>query len=73
MNFFEENILPLDQVQNIDIEYIFFTLVDLSSDPMPIEVTKQMVGILRGRSVTVPFSDIVREQCFVNVSLGSLV
>ena len=73
MNFFEENILPLDQMQNVDIEYIFFTLVDLSSDPMPIEVTKQMVGIFRGRSVTVPFSDIVREQCFVNVSLGSLV
>lgn len=73
MDFFEENILPLNQVKNIDIEYIFFTLVDLSSDPMPIEVTKQMVGILRGRSVTVPFSDIVREQCFVNVALGSLV
>ena len=73
MNFFEENILPLDQMQNIDIEYVFFPLVDLSSDPMPIEVTKQMVGVLRGRSVTVPFSDIVREQCFVNVALGFLV
>lgn len=73
MNFFEEHILPLHQVQNIDIEYILFTLIDLPSYPMPIEVTEQMVGVLRRRSVTVPFSDIVREQCFVNVAFRSLV
>ena len=73
MNFFEEHILPLHQVQNIDVEYILFPLIDLPSYPMPIEVTKKMVGVLRRCSVTVPFSNIVREQRLVNVAFRSLV
>ena len=73
MDLFEEHIFPLHQVQNIDIEYILFTLIDLPSYPMPVEVTKQMVGVLRRGSVTVPFSDVVREQRFVNVAFRFLV
>lgn len=40
---------------------------------MPIQVSKQMVGVFCCRGVPVPFSNVVAQKSFINVALGFFV
>ena len=73
MDLCEEDFPPLDQVQCIHIIDILFAFIDFPPYPMTVQVTEQMIYVLRGCGIAVPFSDIVGKQCFIDVALRVLV
>ena len=69
MNFFEKVPLPFDQVQGVNIVDVFLTLVDLTLNPVAIQVAKEVVHVLGGGCVAVPLADVEAKQAFFSVAL----
>jgi hypothetical protein len=69
MNFAEKRNPPLNQVESINIVNILLPLVHFPLDPMPIQVSEEMVDVFGSGSISVPFSDVESEEGFVCVFL----
>jgi hypothetical protein len=61
----EEFFLPAHQMQSVDVEDVLLPLIHLALDPMSVEVSEEMVDVLRSGSVSIPLSDVEAEKCFI--------
>lgn len=51
----------------VDIIDILLAFVDLPLDPVPVEISKEVVNVFSGRCIAAPFTDIVCQEGFVVV------
>jgi hypothetical protein len=56
-------------MESINIVNILLPLIHLPLYPMSIQVSKEMVDVFGGGSISVPFSDVESEESFVCVFL----
>lgn len=54
-------------MQSVNIVDILLPLINLALDPMTVEVSEEMVDVLRRRGVSVPFTDVEGQKGFVGV------
>jgi hypothetical protein len=60
----------LHEVEGVNVIDVLLSLVNLSLDPMPVEVSEEVVDVLGGDSVTAPFLDVKGEKSLVGVRPG---
>jgi hypothetical protein len=56
-------------MQGVNVVDVLLTLVHLTLDPMSIEVTEQVIVVLRSGSISLPFSNIVLKELFPRILL----
>lgn len=54
-------------MESVNIVDILLAFVNLTLNPMSVEVSEQMVDVLRRRGVSVPFADVEGKKGFVGV------
>jgi hypothetical protein len=59
-------------MQGVDIVDVLLPFIDLSLNPVAIQVSEQMVDVLGGGGVPYPFPDVKGEQGFVGMDFGLL-
>lgn len=60
MHFLEEIFPPFDEMQSVDVKYLLLAFVDLSFDPVTIQIAEEVVDVFCGSGITSPFSNIKR-------------
>jgi hypothetical protein len=51
----------------VDIIDVLLALVNFALDPMSIEISEEMIVVLGSIGISLPFTDVECEQCFIGV------
>jgi hypothetical protein len=73
VDFLEEALLPLDEMQGVDIVDFLLALVDLAFHPVAVEVSEEMVDVLGRGGVAFPFACVEAEEGLFGVILRGFV
>jgi len=65
LSFLKHLLPPSDQVQCVDVVYVLLAFIHLSLHPVSVQVSEDVVVVLCGCCVPLPFTDVVCQKCFV--------